>query len=130
MLFIFISMKRLSDTLLVFLVNLFCCFTVNAQMDTAKIKSHDKIDDIKTSREIEDLLKSLNPTFSTFHINDSLKFLDDNCKRAGDSLHCSPWFKADLDNNCYTDLVVVGGWDNHAIFCILDSGDNKYAINR
>jgi hypothetical protein len=89
-----------------------------------------KIDDITTARQIEDLLRSLNPVFSTFHVNDSMLFLNNNCKTVSDSLHCSPWFKADFDNNGYTDLMVTGGWDNHAVFCILDSGNNHYSIDR
>ena len=101
----------------------------HSQFDSTK-KNHNKIDEITSSKEIEDLLKYLNPAFSTFHVNDSLKFLNVDCKRLSDSLHCAPWFKADLDNNGYTDLVVIGGWDNHAIFCILDSGNNKFTFNR
>ena len=122
--------KWLSKMLFTLLINLsFFAFT-NAQYNSSEKKFHNKIDDVTTSAQIETLLKSLNPQFSTFHINNSLNFSDNACKHISDSLHCTPWFKADFDNNGYTDLVVVGGWDNHAIFCILDSGNNRYAINR
>jgi hypothetical protein len=112
------------------LINLFFYSFTNAQFNSSEKKFHNKIDEATTSTEIEALLKSLNPQFSTFHINNSLNFSDNACKHISDSLHCTPWFKADFDNNGYTDLVVVGGWDDHAIFCILDSGDNRYAVNR
>jgi hypothetical protein len=59
-----------------------------------------------------------------------LKFLRSKCEEASDSLHCKAWFKTDFDNNNFTDLLVVGNWDNHAVFCILDSGNNHFAINR
>src|SRR5690242_18288850 len=121
--------KYLSKTFFVFVIKLFCCVFVYAQVEGSK-NIQIKIDDITTSNQIEDLLKSLNPIFSTFHVNDSLIFSNSNCKTVSDSLHCTPWFKADLDNNGHTDLVVIGGWDNHAIFCILDSGNNRYAISR
>src|SRR5437868_11321222 len=111
MIFIFIAMMRCwCNVAFIFLMNLYWAFA-NAQVDTALKKVHTKIDEITTSKQIEDFLKSIDPEFSTFHVNDSLKFLDGECKHVSDSLQCTPWFKADFDNNGYSDLIVMGGWD-------------------
>jgi hypothetical protein len=117
-------------TTVVFFLFLFCCFITNAQTGTLSKTFHNKIDDITSAQQIEALLKSINPYFSTFHVNTSLQFLRSKCDEAGDSLHCNAWFKTDFDNNNFTDLLVIGTWDNHAVFCILDSGNNRFAINR
>lgn len=117
-------------TTIVFFFSLLCTFIVNAQTDTSTKACHNKIDDITSAQQIEALLKSIDPYFSTFHVNDSLKFLHSKCAEVSDSLNCKAWFKTDFDNNNYTDLIVVGGWDNHAVVCVLDSGDNRFAINR
>lgn len=122
-------MRFLRDVVIIFFTCLFSCAFAQAQVASTK-KVSSRIDALSNSKEIEDFLRSLNPGFSTFHVNDSLSFLHRQCKLASDSLHCLPWFKADLDDNGYNDLVVVGGWDNHAVFCILDSGNNHYAIDR
>src|SRR4051794_39219191 len=131
MLFIFSTMRKcLCKRAFIFFMTLLFYALANAQVDTTIKKAHNKIDELTTSTQIEGFLQSLNSEFYTFHVNDSLKFSDTNCKRLSDSLHCTAWFKADFDNNGNNDLVVVGGWDNHAVFCILDSGNNRYAVNR
>src|SRR5213082_3381828 len=97
-------------SLLILLIVSFFCKCVIAQADTGG-KFHNAIDDITSKEQIEHLLKSIDPYFSTFHVNDSLKFQNGDCKRVSDSLHCAAWFKTDFDNNGYTDMTVVGGWD-------------------
>lgn len=117
-------------TIVVFVLSFICAFITNAQADSSTKTFHNKIDDITSSQGIEALLKSIDPHFSTFHVNDSLRFLQSKCEEVSDSLHCKAWFKTDFDNNNFTDLLVVGSWDNHAVFCILDSGNNRFAISR
>src|SRR5436190_15052700 len=92
-------------------ISIFIALKVNAQYDSSvesTSRFHNKIDDITSKDQIEKLLRSINPYFSTFHVNDSLKFPNDGCKHVSDSLHCIPWFKTDFDNNGFTDLIVTG----------------------
>lgn len=115
--------------LLVFLTSLFFNQCAKSQSDTLKV-FRNRIDAITSSKDIERLLKQIDPSFSTFRVNDSLQFSDARCKCLSDSLQCKPWTKADFDGNGFTDLLVTGNWDDHAVFCILDLGYNKFVVNR
>lgn len=73
-----------------------------------------KIDSIKTNNEIEELVRSIDTTYSKFLLKDFNKFL---FRSKHDSLTLSLYeklnfnhiyLKGDLDNNGYTDLLVIG----------------------
>ena len=94
------------------------------------IRHHNKIDEITNIKQIQSLIKSIDKEYSNFKIDDTLIYSDKDCKRLCDSLKIKTFTKADLDNNGYTDLIVIGEWNDPSIICIFDQGKNKFSINR
>ncbi|HEY1869426.1 MAG TPA: hypothetical protein VGG71_00140, partial [Chitinophagaceae bacterium] len=117
--------------ILVFAISLTTICKAQTKKDSVKIGTHrNKIDEISNIKEFKSFIKSVDKKYSDFKINDSLTYTDSACKRLFDSLHVKTLVKADLDNNGYTDLIVVGNWHGHCILCVFDKGGNKFFINR
>ena len=105
-------------------------FRTNAQniTDLAPTVTHsNKIDKITSAKEIEHLLKSIDRRFTGFKVN-TLKWNDKDYQKLCDSLQVKPFEKADFDNNGYTDLLVIGEQPFLDVYCIMDSGGNKFVI--
>ena len=93
-------------------------------------KKMNYIDSIENVKQIEDLLTKIDTNLRKFKVNSKMKFYDKDCQKISDSLKIEPWTKSDFDNNGLTDILVVGEYYDHAIFCILDKGNGKYEIKR
>ncbi|MDP4208036.1 MAG: DUF6438 domain-containing protein [Bacteroidota bacterium] len=93
-------------------------------------KYRNKIDNIISAKDIELLISTVDKRFNDFKVNESLKFSDKESQLFCDSLKIKPWIKADFDGNGYNDLLVVGNWGDHAVICLMDSGENKFYIKR
>ncbi len=93
-------------------------------------KRHNKIDDIRTTSEIQELLTKLNPNDSKFVIPDTISTQYQSkkkCQRIMDSVGAKIWVKADLDGNGYTDMLVSGiKGDDFRAYCIMDSSSNHF----
>ena len=93
-----------------------------------KQKHHNKIDDIKGIALVEKLLRSVDSDYVYFKINKQLKYSDKGCQSLCNNAKPQPYIKADLDNNGYTDILMM--CEDNDIICILDSGNNHFFINR
>lgn len=94
-------------------------------------KHHNKINDLKNSKEVENFLKLINNTYADFKVVENLKEIPDKCRRIYDSLQIRPYEKADFDNNGFKDLLVIGYYSRTPlVLCILDSGNNHFSIER
>ncbi len=92
--------------------------------------NHNRIDKIDSIDQIYQLINSVDNNFSHFKINETLKFNDINCQKLSDSLKLKPYFKADFDNNGFTDLLVIGKLFEHTIICIMSYPNNKHLIKK
>ncbi len=88
------------------------------------------IDNIKSEKQINDLISRIGNNSYEIHVNDTLKYRNKYWQHLGDSLKVKPWAKADFDKNGLTDILVINASSyNYPIICILDKG-NKYEIKR
>ncbi len=115
---------------IVFFVSLALCHgQVLQNTNNSTIKFHNKIDDIKTAAEIEELIESIDKKrFKLFKVNELLKFEKRYCEEFANTVQAKPWTKADFDNNGYTDLLVIGKDYNHSVVVILDVGKNNFVV--
>ncbi len=97
------------------------------------IKHHNKIDDISSSADIARIFNPMKGEDSIYYtINNSLNFKEADFTKLQLVLKAPAWVKADFDNNGYTDIMFTGN-DNTRdpfVFCLLDSGENKFFIKR
>jgi hypothetical protein len=89
---------------------------------------HNMVDNLNSAKEIESLISTVDHRFKNFKVNESLKFSGKECQHLCDSLKIKPWIKADFDGNGYNDLLIVGNWGDHAVICLMDSGEDKFYI--
>lgn len=113
-----------------FAVLFFCVFlTFGYGQNTASKKFHNKIDDIKTAKDIKKLLVEIDKErFEDFRIREDLEVYRVDCQKIVDDLNIKPWTKADFDNNGYTDLLIVESDGGHSNIAIIDSGGNSFYI--
>ncbi len=114
-------------------------FTCSAQHG-AKAKSskpritlaqHSVIDNLSTAESVEQLLGAYDPMYKDFKVNASLTFSEKAQTKLGKKLRAKPWVKADFDSNGCSDLLVMGIWNGiPAVLCVLDSGENRYAVKQ
>jgi hypothetical protein len=122
-----IKMKsRLLLSIVLFALLLSCKQPAKSQL----AKPPNIIDSIQTAGQIEKLIAHIDDRFADFKVNEKLRFSDEECQRLSDSLRIKAWTKADFDNNGWTDLLVVGRQRLAAILCIIDKGNNQFALNR
>jgi hypothetical protein len=91
------------------------------------VKHANKIDKITSAKEIEHLLKSIDKDYARFKVN-ALKWNDKSYQKLCDSLNVQSFTKADFDNNGYTDMLVIGEYPFSGVYCIMDSGKNKFEV--
>ncbi len=117
-------------------IALFTAGFVSAKGQTVIMHHHNKIDDIKTSREVVQLInlflqKNEDYRFDieSTYLNKAVSFKYKVDKKP--AVTPLPWVKADFDSNGYTDLLVNVEnryWSKkgqNIILCIMDSGENR-----
>ena len=86
-------------------LTIFLCTTCTSR------KHYSPIDDLTTAQDIEAFVHKLNPKNRHFRINQSMYFEHPNCRQIVQALNPKPWYKIDLDQNGYTDLLIHSLWD-------------------
>jgi len=95
-----------------------------------------KIDSIKTEKEAENLIHTLDKDYEDFKIKKIADFKEERgenkfCKNIADSLKIdNSFYKADFDNNGYTDLLIIGEYYDFKIFVLMNYGNDSLKINR
>ena len=95
-----------------------------------------KIDNINSGVEVENLIHSFGKNYLRFKLRsmDSIKNeygLDDYCGRVADSLNITKaFYKADIDNNGFTDILAIGEDYEFAIYVVLNYGQDSLVLNK
>lgn len=93
-------------------------------------KHHNKIDEIKSEKQIVPLLKSIDKRYTDFKIINPSQITKKDFRFLFDSLKVKPFTKADFDNNGSTDILVIGELDGlYSVLCIFSGRNNKFSIN-
>lgn len=121
------AMGYLMSTVILFFLIFSSCSLQNGSGDGAKPKKHhNQIDDIKTSSEVESLLKSVNKDYEKFKVSETFENIGEKCRNSAKAIGARPWTKADFDNNGYTDLLVIGNYYGVEPIVIIDKGNNDF----
>ncbi len=118
---------------LLFLFPLLCSTYAMGQKN-AVLVHHNKIDELSNIKEISDFIDFIGQEYfeeygSPFTINETLDYEYIECQKLRDSLKAKPYYKADIDNNGYTDLLVAGKlYEEHYILTVRDAGNNTFFI--
>lgn len=106
------------------------CNAQNPQISGGSaIKFHNKLDDVKTANDINEILNSIDEKrFEAFVISESLQLVNKKCGGIADTFNAKPWTKADFDNNGYTDLLVIGKDYTHSVIVISDVGKDNFIM--
>ncbi|WP_379965433.1 DUF6438 domain-containing protein [Epilithonimonas sp. UC225_85] len=95
-----------------------------------------KIDSINTEKEVENLIHTLDKDYKDFKIKKIADFKEEHgenkfCKNIADSLKIDKsFYKADFDNNGYTDILAIGDYYDFKIFVLMNYGNDSLKINR
>lgn len=95
-----------------------------------------KIDSLNTKTEVENLIRSFYKDYERFSLKSINEFKsrygqNDFCKKIADSLSITKsFYKADFDNNGYTDLLAIGDYYDFKIFVVMNYGTNSLKLNR
>ncbi len=83
-----------------------------------------KIDDLKTSEDVENLIHSLDKKYKDFSVLEtSSLYFNTLQQQTATALGVKNWQKADLDNNGLMDLLVYGRWSSELyLIAIMDDG--------
>jgi hypothetical protein len=120
----YLSSMRLSYLVLLFTSCPFFCGSAFA--------FHNKIDDITAASEVKELLLTTSDLLKDakedeFSVPQKVTLDDPLNQRWSDSLGILPWYKADLDQNGYTDMLVNAKWgDQQVVFLVTDSGADHF----
>ena len=95
-----------------------------------------KIDALKTDQEVNEFVKTTNPTFAEdkyakFEIQTTdyiAKYLD--CSGIFKSWDIRNWEKADITNDGRTDLVFVAYWYDYISYALIDTGNDTFKLIR
>ena len=121
-------MKNLKLIILLILLQQVCFGQINNDI---KIEKHlNYIDSIQNETQIKDLMIKIDTNYRKFKVNSKMKFGNKICQKTSDSLKIKPWVITDFDNNGFSDLLVIGEYYDHSIFCILDKGNKNYELKR
>ncbi|UAY50931.1 DUF6438 domain-containing protein [Ferruginibacter albus] len=95
-----------------------------------------KIDSLHSKAEVEKLIQSFNKNYQSFSLKPITEIKDNNnendfCKKIADSLNITQsFYKADFDNNGYTDLLAIGDYYGFKIFVVMNYGNDSLRLNR
>lgn len=95
-----------------------------------------KIDSINDGKDVEQLIRRFGENYEKFSLKPIGTFQasygrDSQCKQIADSLKITKsFYKADLDNNGYTDLLAIGDYYDFVIFVVLNYGNDSLVLNR
>lgn len=100
-------------------------------------KNLSKIDSLNSKTEIEKLIHSFGKNDEVFSLKPITKFKShyyggaEFCKRIADSLGVTKsFYKADFDNNGFTDLLVIGEYYGFQVFVVMNYGHDSLKLNR
>lgn len=94
-----------------------------------------RVEAVRTARQVEELLCSVDTTFRHFTVDTALRVLDRRVAWQYRKAGVKAWEKADFDGNGRLDLLVTG-WFNHGLFyrqtphvvCLLDMGQQGLVL--
>lgn len=115
---------------------IFILLAVLIHQNSFSQKSLSKIDSLKTETEAENLINTILNESKSFKIKKIADFNEqrgqnDFCKRMADSLNIGQsFYKADFDNNGYTDLMGIGDYYDFSIFIVMNYGKNSLKLNK
>ena len=101
----------------------------------AKLKFN-TIDKLKTTNDVIEFIKSVNPKFAE---NKYRKFLIKSTDTIANDLYCGGlfkkwnsqnWEKIDINNDGKTDLLFISYWYDYMSFVIIDEGGNHFKLFR
>ena len=110
---------------------IFLCIT---QVTLAQKNS--KIDKLNSKEDVENLIHSFDKNYEKFSLKPINEFKssygeNEYCKRIADSLNITKsFYKADFNNDGYTDLLAIGDYYNFNIFIVMNNRNDSLKINR
>ena len=93
-----------------------------------------RIDTLNSKAAIEKLIHSFGKHYIGFTLKPITESIDafgnnEPCKKYADSLNITnSFYKADFDNNGYTDLLAIGDYEDFRIFVVMNYGDDSLKI--
>ncbi|MEN8194327.1 MAG: DUF6438 domain-containing protein, partial [Bacteroidota bacterium] len=115
------------------------CFGQSSTIITPsnKLKGETRIDSLNSEKEVEEFIRSLDDRYKKVKVIKAgdfkyshSTFRDSLYKTIADSLEInSSYYKADFDNNGYTDLFVTNTFNGFSVFIITNYGNNNYKTN-
>lgn len=97
-------------------------------------QKNSKIDKLNSKEDIENLIHSFDKKYEKFTLKPINEFksnfrTDEYCKRISDSLDITKsFYKADFDNNGYTDLLAIGNYYDFKIFIVMNNQNDSLKI--
>lgn len=95
-----------------------------------------KIDSLNSDADVEKLIHSFNETYRAFKLKPvsgfNFRFSSNGpCKEVADFLGITKsFYKADFDNNGYSDLLAIGDYYDFQIFVVMNYGRDSLKLNR
>ena len=95
-----------------------------------------RIDSLNSKEDVETLIHSFDKDYQKFKLKPISEFeSDDNtkgfCKKIADSLYIKKsFYRADFDNNGFTDLLTIGDYYDFKIFVVMNYGHDSLKLNR
>ncbi|GAB2955631.1 hypothetical protein GCM10027048_21880 [Hymenobacter coalescens] len=110
--------------------------STGCQSDHKALSVPSKIEAAQTAAQLQQLLRSVDTLYNQFTIDTVLRLQDKRVERRYRQAGIKAWYKADLDGNDRTDVVVTGWLDYGApypetsqVVCLLDMGDSLVLDN-
>lgn len=95
-----------------------------------------KIDSLASNAEVEKLIQTFDTDYQKFALQPITAFKswhprNEFCSKIADSLNITKsYYKADFDNNGYTDLLATGDYYGFVIFVVMNYGHDSLKLNR
>lgn len=97
-------------------------------------QKNSKIDNLNSKENVENLIHSVDKYYEKFTLKPVNEFksnyrTDEYCRRIADSLDITKsFYKADFDNNGYTDLLAIGNFYNFKILIVMNGQNDSLKI--